>query len=762
MPDVYIYLYIYISIVTARPLSPQEGARSRSPQLSHYTLPQAANRMRCLCSGMLFLATVTLLASVSGASCRELYVRPPYYPAFLCPGEPCHTLDWYIQHSDTYITSNTVFKLLVYGQHDITNPLIFQNVQNISIEGIQVSEISPLIVYRERPAKCDNVTNSNQSWAAVQFINATNVTVRDVIIVVDGVSAYQSVSALSFQHVNQLQAVDLDIHLLNVCTRNGTIPTAHGILLTNTRAANLEDIEITSGAFGIFVDMSSYVWLSKMNVLKSLVAVSINNVEIAICKSIFIRQSSYTGLAVSNSSQFLIASTIIRNITGTGVDISFCHDFSLIDLVTSNTGQNGITVRNRSSVGTIDGVTIYNSGLLYTQNIRNYRQLSGLRIVDADSISIMKVSVTRTSSNGLDVAFSSNIIVSRSTVFESRQSGIVCYWCNDVMITSTSVHNASRAGIWLNHTHNTEVTNVTLSNSGIGVSLRHTRNATLSHATISEVDDSSIVCFSASDITLLHSVICTSSRNGIDIIGSDTITVSFTTIHNIAQEAIAVSGSNYVNISNTAISNARSFIGAVHLQGSNHTSISKTIIDDVDSGIKISSSDHTTILNSTIGNIAVRYGIRADSANHVAILHTIITHVEKHGIVMIQSNYVNILYTSINHTRRYNGITIRGTTHVSIFHTTVHGTGEYGIYISIYTGYYTNFSGYYISHSTIAYTSVNNTGLHGIAINHARYVTILNTAITNIGQSKIYPFFASMKIYQTGSSNVNVYTVPTI
>ena len=28
-----VYLYIYIYIVTARPLSPQEGPRSRSPQL---------------------------------------------------------------------------------------------------------------------------------------------------------------------------------------------------------------------------------------------------------------------------------------------------------------------------------------------------------------------------------------------------------------------------------------------------------------------------------------------------------------------------------------------------------------------------------------------------------------------------------------------------------------------------------------------------------------------------------------------------------
>ena len=34
--DIYIYIYLYIyisSIVTAHPLSPQEGARSRSPQL---------------------------------------------------------------------------------------------------------------------------------------------------------------------------------------------------------------------------------------------------------------------------------------------------------------------------------------------------------------------------------------------------------------------------------------------------------------------------------------------------------------------------------------------------------------------------------------------------------------------------------------------------------------------------------------------------------------------------------------------------------
>ena len=41
-----IYIYIYLYIVTARPLSPQEGARSRSPQLSSHTKLRVSEKLR--------------------------------------------------------------------------------------------------------------------------------------------------------------------------------------------------------------------------------------------------------------------------------------------------------------------------------------------------------------------------------------------------------------------------------------------------------------------------------------------------------------------------------------------------------------------------------------------------------------------------------------------------------------------------------------------------------------------------------------------
>ena len=278
-------------------------------------------RMQCLCRGMWLLATLTLLASMSGASCRELYVHPPYFPTSLCPGEPCHTLDWYIRHSHTYITSNTVFKLLP-GQHDITNPLIARDVQNVSIEGVEsCNGMRPLILHKEALCHdiCDGsltVTASNQSLAAVQFINATNVTVRGVMIVVDGVSTYQSVSALSLKHVDQLQAVDLDISVFPPVVHSA-LPQSIGIRIENGTRVTLNSTVIYASEFGVFVDVGSNILLAKLNVSNCSVAISINTAESVICNNIFISQSSSMGLDVVNSNTVLVAQTNIENSTGT-------------------------------------------------------------------------------------------------------------------------------------------------------------------------------------------------------------------------------------------------------------------------------------------------------------------------------------------------------------------------------------------------------------------------------------------------------------
>ena len=140
--------------------------------------------MQGVCVRTLVLC-LALLVSVSGVnSSRQLYVRPTSDPTSVCPGEPCLTLDQYVKNSDTYITSNTIFKLLP-GQHDLTNPFIVQDMENITIEGEGQLEASnatlmfPIISYQ-------NFTSSNQSRAALQFLHTSGLTLIRVKIIVSG------------------------------------------------------------------------------------------------------------------------------------------------------------------------------------------------------------------------------------------------------------------------------------------------------------------------------------------------------------------------------------------------------------------------------------------------------------------------------------------------------------------------------------------------------------------------------------------------
>ena len=147
--------------------------------------------MQSLCARALCLC-LALAALVSVASGRELYVRPN--ATSVCPGEPCLTLDQYMENSDTYITSNTVFKLLP-GQHNLINEFIVEDVANISIEGrVEASMMQPVI---------------HTFIASLTFFSATNVSVRGVKIL--QIYAHRSSRALIFSRGSNLLVADVDI-----------------------------------------------------------------------------------------------------------------------------------------------------------------------------------------------------------------------------------------------------------------------------------------------------------------------------------------------------------------------------------------------------------------------------------------------------------------------------------------------------------------------------------------------------------------------
>ena len=82
-------------------------------------------------SGHLQLILLIPVLSLCGAT--EYYVRPTEPTNTSCPAQPCLTLNQYVNDSDHYFQSNTVFKFLP-GTHHMDRPVTIGNVQNISLE----------------------------------------------------------------------------------------------------------------------------------------------------------------------------------------------------------------------------------------------------------------------------------------------------------------------------------------------------------------------------------------------------------------------------------------------------------------------------------------------------------------------------------------------------------------------------------------------------------------------------------------------------
>ena len=741
--------------------------------------------MQCLCRGMALLATLTLLASVSGASCRELYVHPPYFPTSLCPGEPCHTLDWYIQHSDTYITSNTVFKLLP-GEHEITNPLTARNVQNVSIEGIEIwNGMRPLILHKE--ALCHDmqdssltVTASNQSWAAVQFINVTNVTVRGVMIVVDGVSTYQSVSALSLKHVDQLQAVDLDISVFPPAVHNA-LPQTIGIRIENGTRVTLNSTVIYAGEFGVFVDMGSNILLAKLNVSNCSVAISINTAESVICNNIFISQSSSMGLDVVNSNTVLVAQTNIENSTGTGVRVSFCHTFTMMEIFLINTGENAMEISD-SSNGKIqhvhisesydNGVTLRGVNTIYLLSlVITDTKVSGLTLVNADSIWMSDITISNAGRNGLEINGSFDIAIFGSNVSHSQHNGIYITLTDNISITDTIINNSINywnTGILLNGTEKSMIANITMKNIYNGLDMSCAKYATISNATISNARENGIIGNSTTNVAVYSSVI-SNTRVGIKMNRSENTTVISVTLFDILSHGVFMNLSTFPVIIDTNISSC--FVGVV-LLNSSYITISRVIMDIYRVGIRMRNSDRITIRNATITTEWCYYGIVGYGASHVSLLHTSIILGE---IRMYNGHHLTVFYLTVsnagNGIRLYgldkvilshstidgswnNGMYLYNTNHTTISHTSVNNSGSNGMYlyktndatISHTSVNNTGSNGMYLyntNDATISHTSVSNAGLNGIELDHSHYITIFYTIIRDTGERGIQQFNSS-------------------
>ena len=271
--------------------------------------------MQSLCARALCLC-LALAALVSVASGRELYVRPN--ATSVCPGEPCLTLDQYRESSDTYITSNTVFKLLP-GQHNLNYVFIVRDVVNISIEGrVDTSVKQPVVL---------SYTHYDGAFI---FINGTNVSVRGVKIIIQ-IEFYGGRGSLFFLRGSNLLVADVDIARPFLYRENV------GIEIRNAMHINITSVKTCGVSSGIHVDDSLYISLSAINVSEYREAgFAIRYSNFVVVKNVTVSNGRWYGIYTERSNHVSVLDTSINGSTE-GITMYSGHYMTIRNVIISNT-----------------------------------------------------------------------------------------------------------------------------------------------------------------------------------------------------------------------------------------------------------------------------------------------------------------------------------------------------------------------------------------------------------------------------------------
>ena len=166
-----------------------------------------------------------------------------------CPGDTCHTLDYYMQGTPGYFTSDSVVHFLP-GKHTLTVAGVFQveNVQNITFIGSNLMSVPTTAVDSVPFWPTSSVYCTNGS--GFRFWNATDVIIANLSFTYCGVLMYLPSSALtllkgvSYDYIYTALAFDrvsnITIYGLIVQSSKG-----HGLVVTNMRGS----VTVTKSAF---------------------------------------------------------------------------------------------------------------------------------------------------------------------------------------------------------------------------------------------------------------------------------------------------------------------------------------------------------------------------------------------------------------------------------------------------------------------------------------------------------------------------------
>ena len=349
-------------------------------------------------SSRLLLLLVPVLA-LCGAT--EYYVRPTEPTNTACPGQPCLTLRQYINDSDHYFQSNTVFKFLS-GTHHMDRPLIIENVHNLLLEGY--SDEQPQLV-AQFPCHievntCFYITN--------QFEKGYPKT---------------CCSTIGLHNVSLFTVKNLTI--------TPKTPNATGLFLHKVVNATIEQIEV----YYIF-----------KNITRSKKGILLMDCHFIQMHSIITRNWEI-GLEFYDSNNIYIHNVTASHNKHEGMYSFNCSNFHVYSSSFTNNTSCGIWMYEGHNIVINNTTTEYNAWGIYFEHI--------------NTTQIVNTIASNNSHYGIFLRNSTNINISNTTLTHNDRDGLMIYYSSSIHIDGINITDTQNYGIYLYKTKWTYITRVT-------------------------------------------------------------------------------------------------------------------------------------------------------------------------------------------------------------------------------------------------------------------------------------------------------------
>ena len=584
--------------------------------------------------GSYLLLLILLVPVISLCESAEYYIRPTALTTS-CPGQPCLTLNHFMNNTGYYIQSNTVLHFLP-GKHILKRPLEIRNVNNVTLK----SSTDGVGVYSQLHVNfpCENGHCYIQS--AINLINVTNVVISDISLEiwtgnVSGVTVKQSTNIhLRLDIYNVQQTISYAIGVTaNEASHLYMDRLRAGNLYLGIRVKNTNKVYITNSSLGDCqysglmmmkcdsVDISHTIFSGNRDI--GMYLESCSNVSL---KDISVMNNTFSGMYLESCSNITLTGISANDNQGNGMLLSSCTNTTLTSIYAINNERCGMILvfcsyttltSMHAKNNQLNGMNLESCSDLTLTNVHTTNNPgNGMVLISCNNPTLTNIYTTDNQQYGMDLDRSSNPTLASIYATGNRWSGVSLHSCSNATLTSIHAMN-NRYGMHLDMCSNITATTIHASNNQVnGIYLTSCTNSTWTNIHTSNNQLDGMILMSCIDPTLTRIYTTDNQRNGIYLESCQS-----TIMTNIYARNNQWDGLYLEKCSNTTLtvinasSNQRS---GIDLPLCTNISMANISANNQTRGMNLELSNDINITNVSTTNNHVN-GINLDSCNNIRL-----------------------------------------------------------------------------------------------------------------------------------------------